>query len=240
MTFDEPTIHNLAAEMFWRMADEIGVFNVNKRVLETKGRCLLDHRFDSDLWREYPLPSLPDGEAGRVLEAVAVEAFDFTRDQQNMIGQVFLEDWQSGRSPSAANVDTQALARTPSFTCDQSIERLGRLCLRHPLPAIVFADREPAQGVIQVDDTATALGFDLPMFLTIAGCQRINDATVVLTGYFQIPVPDVATGNQWNHVIQNSSRAVSGVIISLPEGQFTFAYRWDAPPKRGWSWRRQS
>lgn len=92
MQFDQSTIHNLAAEMFWRMADECGVREVNKRVLATEGRCLLEHRFDSELWLEFPLKSLPDHEATRVLKAVALEAFNYTRDQKNMIGQVFLED----------------------------------------------------------------------------------------------------------------------------------------------------
>lgn len=106
MQFDKATIHNLAAEMFWRMADEIGVAEVNERVLATEGRCLHEHRFDNDLWREYPLSSLPDQEATRVLKAVSFEAFDFTRDQQNMVGQVYLEDRQTGRSPSATSIDT--------------------------------------------------------------------------------------------------------------------------------------
>lgn len=239
MQFDKATIHNLAAEMFWRMADDIGVGQTNERVLATEGRCLLEHPIDNDLWQEYPLASLPDEEASRVLKAVSFEAFDYTRAEQNMIGPVFLEDRQSGRSPSAAAIDTQPLAKTPTFTSNDPIERIGRLCLRHPLPAVVFADREPRGGIIQVDDTATALGFDLPMFLALTGCQPAPDETVILTGYFHIPVPDVATGDLWNHVIQNSTRAVSSVAIFRPEGQLVIDFDWDATAKRR-SWFHRS
>lgn len=240
MTFDKPTIHNLAAEMFWRFADEIGVGPANERVLATEGRCIIEHQYDGSLWRDYPLASLADEEARWVMQAVAFEAFDFTRAQQNMIGQIYLEDRETGRSPSAANLATHLIAKAPAITVNRQIERLGRLCLRHPLPALVFATREPVGGVIQIEDTATALGVDLPMFVTIAGSQRIDDTTVILTGYFHIPVPDAATGDRWNHIIQNSTRAVSGLTISQPEGQLDITYEWDVQSKKGWSWFRRS
>lgn len=239
MQFDKATIHNLAVEMFWRMAADIGVGQANERVLATEGRCLLEHPVDNDLWQQYPLASLADEEASRVLKAVAFEAVNFTRAEQNMIGPVFLEDRQTGRSSSAVAIDTHPLAKAPSFTSTEAIERTGRLCLRHPLPAVVFADRQPQSGIIQVDDTATALGFDLPMFLALTGCQPAPDDTVILTGYFHIPAPDIATGDLWNLVIQNSTRAVSGFTIFRPEGQLAIDFDWDAPAKRR-SWFRRS
>ncbi len=239
MQFDQATIHNLAAEMFWRMANECGVGEVNERVLATEGRCLLEHRFDNDLWREYPLASLPDHEATRILDAAAFEAFDFTRDQQNMIGQVYLEDRERGRSPSAASIDTQPLARVPTFSSNRAIERVGRLCLRHPLPAVVFAKSAPTAAVVQVNDTATALGFDLPMFLNVVGRQQFGDDTVILTGYFLIPVPDMATGDRWDHVIQNSHRSVQGNTLHTSDGEWVIRYEWSAP-KRAFSWLRRS
>lgn len=128
---------------------------------------------------------------------MSLEAFEFARGEQNMTGQVFLEDRQTGRSSSAANIDTQSLAKVLTITSNSPIERLGQLCLRHLLLAIVFADRKPQGGVIQADDTATALGFDRPMFLAIAGCQQAPDDTVILTGYSHIPAPDIATGDLW-------------------------------------------
>lgn len=236
MQFDQATIQNLAAEMFWRMADDIGVVEANQKVLATEGWCLHEHRFDNDLWLDYPIASLPREEAQRVLKATSREAFEVTRDQQNMIGAVYLEDRETGRSPSAKDIDTSVFARSPTFSSNTPVERIGRLCLRHPLPAIVFVDRMPDGGVIQVDDTSTALGFDLPIFLVLTGCQQVDATISILTGYFQIPVPDVATGNLWNHVIQNSTRSVEGVRISGPSGDVTISYQWESKPKTGWSW----
>lgn len=239
MQFDDATIQNLAAEMFWRMAEDVGVAETNERVISSEGWCLHKHRFDNQLWREYPLTSLSREEADRVLAAVAAEAYDVTRDEQNMIGPVYLEDRASGRSPSAASIDTAPLANVPTFTSDRPIERIGSLCLRHPLPAVVFADRMPTATVVQVDDTATALGFDLPLFLVVVGCQRADDTTLILTGYFQIPVPDVAIGDLWSHVIQNSTRTVEGTTLVGCEDGLAIRYQWDAGPKKGWSWFRR-
>ncbi len=235
MQFSNAMIQNLSAEMFWRMADDIGVAEANARILATEGRCLHEHRFGNDLWQEYPLASLPDEEATRVLKAVCHEAFTVTREQQNMIGAVYIEDRATGRSPSALHLDTQPFAKAPTVTSNKPIERIGVLCLRHPLPAVVFADRQPEAGVIQIADTVTALGFDLPMFLVLAGCQWVDDTTCILTGYVQLPVPDVATGDRWNHVIQNSTRSVSGVTVSGSDGELIISYQWDTPKKqRSW------
>lgn len=238
MQIDHAFIHNLAADMFWRMADACGVGEANRRVLATEGRCLLDHPYDDASWRDYPIRSLPDDTAARILDAVAAEALGYTHDQQNMIGQVYLEDRESGRSPTAAAIDTRPLASTPAVTLNRSIERLGRLCLRHPLPAVVFADRIPSGALIQVADTVTALGFDLPMFLNVAGSQWGDEQTAILTGYFLLPAPDVPTGDLWNHVVQNSHRSVEGTTLFAPDGDWIIRYTWPAAPKPKAWWRR--
>jgi len=134
---------------------------------------------------------------------------------------------------------TQPLATVPTFRCNRAIERVGRLCLRHPLPAVVFAEDAPIAAVIQVDDTVTALGFDLPIFLNVVGRQHFGADTVILTGYFFIPVPDVATGDRWNHVIQNSHRNVEGTTLQTSDGEWVIRYEWSAP-KRAFSWFRRS
>lgn len=226
MQFDPPTIHNLAAEMFWRMAEECGVGEIGERVLKTQGRCLLENRFDGDLWAEYPLASLPEEEVTRVLNAVALEAFTYARDEENMIGQVVLEDDRTGRSPSAANIDTRPLAAVPIVTSNRPIERLGRLCIRHPLPAVVFASRPPSGSLVRVEDTATALGFDMPMFLMPTGHQQVGDRAFLLVGYFFVPVPNVEAGDLWSHVIQNSTRNVQGVTLHGPDGECVIRYTW--------------
>lgn len=236
MQFDQAAIHNLAAEMFWRMADECGVQEVNERVLATEGRCLLEHRFDGDLWRDFPLASLPDDEATRVLKAVAFEAFDYTRAQKNMIGEVCLDDRQTGRSPSAVGIDTRQLAQVPTYSCSRPVERLGRLCLRHPLPAVVFADRAPTGSLVQVDDTVTALGFDIPVFLSLAGVQQVDDEAYLLVGYFLIPVVDVPTGDLWSHVIQNSTRNMEGMTFYGFEGDQVIRFAWPAKRSGLFSW----
>lgn len=136
------------------------------------------------------------------------------------------------RGPAAAEPSVDFVVVDVETAC-------SRVCLRHPLPAVVFADSVPTAAVIQVDDTATALGFDLPMFLNVAGRQQFGDDTVILTGYFFIPVPDVTTGDLWNHVIQNSHRNVQGNILQTSDGEWVIRYEWPAP-KSAFSWFRRS
>ena len=240
MLFDQAAVHNLAAEMFWRMAAECGVGEVTRRVLATEGKCLLEHRFDDDLWREFPFASLPGDGATRVLEAVALEAFDHARAERNMIGSVCLEDRATGRSPSARHVDAGPLRHVPTFTSSRRIERLGRLCLRQPLPAVVFADRAPNARMIQVEGTVTALGFNMPMFLGLTDVQQVDDDTFLLVGHFFIPVPDHGTGALWNHVIQNSMRNVGSTTLAVPNGDWVIRYAWPAEQKKPFAWWRRA
>ena len=110
------------------------------------------------------------------------------------------------RGPAAAEPSVDFVVVDVETAC-------SRVCLRHPLPAVVFADSVPTAAVIQVDDTATALGFDLPMFLNVAGRQQFGDDTVILTGYFFIPVPDVTTSP-----LSSSRRMIrtnaSGIVVA--------------------------
>lgn len=75
-------------------------------------------------------------------EAIAAEAETFTLNGENMKGIVYGEDAAGGRAPSAQDLETAHLKVLPkdlSYS-GQALETTGRLCLRHPLPAVVFTD----------------------------------------------------------------------------------------------------
>lgn len=180
MQFDRGSVHDLAADMFWRMAEDVGVQQVISLTLETRGRCLLEHRFDDSLWQVHGLTAMSREDGIQILDAA--EAHDFTCRGENMLGRIFLEDRDLGRSPSANSIDTRALNVIPHCDYSQPIERLGQLCLRHPLPAIVFADRRPTQSVIEVENTSTALGFHMPILLQLVGAQEIASDTAYWRG----------------------------------------------------------
>lgn len=223
MTFDKPMIHNLAAEMLWRTAETVGVPEANRLVLESEGAFLLEQDYAEDLWQAFPVRSLPDAEARAVLSAVAAEAYTYARDEENMQGSIYLEDRDAGRSPSAAGIDCAGLAIVPTCVYTSPAERLGRLCLRHPLPAVVFAPRAPYGPLIEVADTETALGFAMPMFLMVTGVHAIDAASVVLMGYFMIPAPSHQHGALWDRVIQNSQRVTEAMHFG---GDLKISFTW--------------
>lgn len=204
MTFDPSMIHNLAAEMFWRTAEAVGVPEANRLVLESEGAILMAQDYAEDLWQAFPVRSLPEAEARAVLNAVAAEAHACARDEENIQGSIYLEDRDTGRSPSAAAIDCAPLAIVPTCAYTSSVERLGRLCLRHPLPAVVFAPRAPHGTLIEVADTETALGFAMPMFLIVTGSHQI-DASL------------------WDRDIQNSQRVTEAIHFG---GDLEVTFTW--------------
>jgi hypothetical protein len=84
------------------------------------------------------------------------------------------------------------------------LEMIGRLCLRHPLPAVVFSRVHPGTQVIEVANTRDALGFQMPMFLATIHARQIGPRLFVLMVKFHIPAPVDVIADRWGRVIQNS------------------------------------
>ena len=217
-TLNPQIVHDAAACLFWALAEKRGVAATNNDVIESNGWCLLNQSFAQGVLSQYNLAAIPATGQQEFKKAIASEAYKFASNEENMNGIIYAEDAQLGRSPSAANVNTNSLKAIPKLNYAEGIiEKVGSLCLRHPLPAVVFSPTCPSGNIIEVADTNAALGYHLPMLLTGFDCQQISDEQYVLTGIFQIPVPDTSCGGLWNKAIQNSSRFVSEIKLIGPD-----------------------
>lgn len=227
-TFNPQIVHDAAAFLFWSLAEVKGVTATNDAVVETSGKCLLKQPFTWKILGNYKVDQLPAADQHAFCSAVAQEANDFASRQQNMQGVIYSEDAENGRSPSAEEVDTSNLAVLPSNVkiTGPSIERIGQLCIRHPLPAVVFSETPPMREVIEVADTSVALGFNLPLFLTNIDTQQLGPNIFVSTGIFQIPAPNNAQGDLWDSSIQNSCRFIDAIQFHWPSGITTVDVQW--------------
>jgi hypothetical protein len=206
-TLNPQLVHETAAYLFWMFAEQVGVADANIAVIDTAGQCLLMQPFTVSVLVQHSYEKLSQEDQQRFMNAIACEAEKLAVKETNMNGIVYAEDAQSGRSPSAMSIDTKVLKAIPSrIVTNFEVAKTGCLCLRHPLPAVVFSDHQPRKSFIEVADTSTALGFHLPMFLSTVGCQKISNSLVVLLGIFYIPVPDESRGYLWNSAILNSTR----------------------------------
>jgi hypothetical protein len=208
------TVHDTAAYLFWMLAEQVGIADANQAVRDTTGECLFTQPFTISVLEQQGFANLPQEVRQKFINAVACEAEEYALKETNLNGVVYAEDGQSGRSPSAHHIDTKTLKAIPrKVAANRKLGKTGRLCLRHPLPAVVFSDSQPPNSIIEVSNTIEALGFQLPMFLSINGCQQISNALVVLFGVFFIPAPDEHSGKLWNSAIQNSTRFFSELDV---------------------------
>lgn len=208
-------VHDAAANLFWSLAAKIGVAEANEKVIESRGRCLLEHSFSQEILATVGMQDVL-GEARTLAEnAILEEAEHHAIAEENMQGLIFAEDAAAGRSPSASSVNTAPLNWTPMKVTRSGapIQRMGSLCLRHPLPAVVFTHAVPSGPVLEVDSTCNALGFHLPMFLSNLAVMPIDENLFVCTGVLAIPVPDLEQGKLWNQAILNSMRFVRGIKL---------------------------
>lgn len=233
VTVNDMVVEDAAAYLFWTLAENTGVSDAINLVLETNGQCLLTQVFSNQILNEYALDKLDIKARQAFLNAVVEKAFELTVEERNLLGTTYAEDAQTCRSPSASQVDALKVKAIPIEVMRSiPIEKIGRLCLRHPLPAVVFSNTKPCnENIIEIEDTVSALGFQLPMFLDKHfQCQKINDDLFVLTGIFSIPVPNAAYSKAWNHVIQNSTRFFNQSSLVAKDWQLDIEVGWPTVP----------
>ena len=227
-TFNPQIVHDAAAFLFWSLAESIGVTATNDTIMETSGKCLLRQPFTWKVLGNYKIDQLPAADQHAFCCAVTAEAVDFASRQLNMQGVIYAEDAENGRSPSAVNTDTSILAVSPHQVIANGpvIEKIGRLCIRHPLPAVVFSESPPVNRLIEIAETTAALGFHHPIFLSDFETQQLGPNIFVSGGIFHIPVPNTAHGDLWDSVIQNSIRFVDSIKFHWPSGITSVEVQW--------------
>ncbi|PPC84643.1 MAG: hypothetical protein CTY38_00935 [Methylotenera sp.] len=221
-------VHDAAAHLFWVLAEPIGIDEATNAVISSNGHCLNEQDFTGKVLGQYGFEKLTVIAQQQFSNAIAAEAYRFAVKGQNMDGIIYGDDAQGCRSPSALNLQTMHLKSIPKrvVVSDSKIVKIGRLCIRHPLPAVVFSDSYPSDNFFEVSDTFDALGFHLPMFITNATTTQLADGLFVSTGVLQIPVPNPRAGDEWGSVIQNSSRFISSIEFYGKNGSSTVSVEW--------------
>jgi hypothetical protein len=231
MTEDELNlqISDAAAMLFWSSVADFGFDRTVAEVTSTNGRWLMGHPRAREILGAYRFSELSDDQMIRAFDSIGDFASDLTRREENLQGVIYAEDAATGRSPAAVEIDVSGLcANPPLVRGNEGIEQIGELCLRYPLPAVLFADKRPRSNFIQVASTARALGVEYPMFLMRTGETEMPGGLVAITGIFQIPVPDEETGDEWAGVIQNATRITGAIGVRMPGGrlcQIDFGWR---------------
>lgn len=227
-SFNPHLIHDAAAHLFWTLAAGVGVAAASDEVIETDGTCLLAKPFSAAVLAPYGVAELSRDQLMSLFGSIAGEAQGFASRGENMQGIVYADDAENGRSPSAAALDTSILKVIPrDLGCTgAALEKIGKLCLRHPLPAVVFSERRPSASLIEVADTTTALGFHLPIFLSNISTQQLSGNVFASSGVFHIPVPHPEAGERWSGAIQNSSRFIDCVVFTSKAGETRIQVSW--------------
>ena len=221
-------VHDAAAYLFWMLVKEVGVSEATHLVVTSHGLCLLQQPFTSQILQLHGTwDSLSPSEQRNFCEAVAAEALEYRSKEAALTGIVYEEDLNVGRSPDALNVSTAHLCILPrNVQKSGKIDKVGILCLRYPLPAVLFSRCMITDEVIEVSDTITALGFHIPMFMLVSTCQQIDSGWCVAQGYFQIPVPTLHQGALWDAVIPNSSRWIQSFQVRGTQANFCIDVEW--------------
>ncbi len=220
---NERAVHDLAAYLFWSLSEKTGFSAAADEVLDTDGVCLFDNDYSEKIITIHGLHDhrVSSEERLTVMRLAANLVIGSIHREENLNGIIYSEDDANGRSPSAINIPTKGLAAHPKkvMVSGSPLPRIGRLCIRHPLPAVVFSEARPPFTVFEVADTRRALGFQMLMYFSVDGITQIDQTLYVSTGQFHIPVPSADQGDKWNRVIQNAYKFVRATDFWIDEGR---------------------
>lgn len=212
MAISRTRVSDLAAELFWRLAERDRYNPATSDVDLSRGRVLFEQPWSGPVMDAV---LRPDDDRAAYAKAVAEEALRAIREERNLNGIVYANELAGGRAPTVGRLNVEGVRFAPSAVdVNGPVRKAGRLYLRHPLPACLLVKGPVATGeVLQVADTELALGFALPMWLMVCEVAAVAADLAVAHGIFSIPVPSTAVSRRWDHLIGNSNRFVTGVNI---------------------------
>lgn len=229
MTPQESYFQDFAAYLFWNVATDVGVaaaveqFDSNDEDWTRK-----THLIETTLEQAGPV-RLGAGDINLLVSNAVKEIRRYNARGVNIAGVIYSDDRAEMRSPSTMDLVIPTLqaprvsAKSPQSM--SAIQKAGELCLRHPLPAVVFTTAAPdkGKGVFQVADTTRALGYPYTLFLTGIGVHPLPDGTFALTGMFIVPIQDDRASAAIRACIPNCMLVRGGFTA----GDHTFDFDWD-------------
>lgn len=222
--FHPQLLEDAAAWLFWTQVSCDGFEHTLEKVLQTQGQSVLNCSESKAIFSLYPLEDMPATEFTFLCNAIAAHAYQRAVSEENLVGMVYSEDRFTGRSPSAAHISTSHL-NLPLTVIGDTVPEYGSLCLRFPLPAVVFGEGSPPEGFFRLADTAT-LGFDMPIWIDPHTVNPIKDDLWLLTGIFYIPENLELTKQPWSKIIPNTICATSGITFKTHSQTVNFEFIW--------------
>ncbi|MBN0172581.1 hypothetical protein JTL52_18085 [Pseudomonas aeruginosa] len=220
-------IHEIAAQLFWKLADDAGFNPASKMVLSTEGEALFDQAATNRIVGRCLRAELNNEDAKLLFDRVREECCSLLMREENPQGILYHEDAQACISPEAKYINAKPLDVAPSsLQIEGAYEEMGALCIRHPLPAVVFATRPNSKPLIKVADTRRALGFSYPIFMVSPSVRDMGNGLYALTGIMRIPVVNEDIGDGWDKVILNSTRFVAGFKCYTGLGKVSVGVDW--------------
>lgn len=220
-------IYNIASLLYWKFVERVGQTQAKHQVLLTGGQCLFSQAFSDEILTEEKLNLIPNPLRDQIYQKIKGEVVASLEAGKPLNGIIFSEDANTGRAPSAAAINTHKLNYLPKNTnVEGDIDVIGELCLRHPLPAIVFSELKPAKTFIQLKSTAKALGFNIPMFMQLQAMNQCAGNLYCFSGTLYVPVPSENYAKLWREAIPNAITVFTGISMGAGQSKIHIEFGW--------------
>ncbi|KXS55411.1 MAG: hypothetical protein AWU57_190 [Marinobacter sp. T13-3] len=225
MTTISPQItYHIASILFWIAARESGYTKTLAQII-TEPEMVVKTRYIKELFSRMPCTNdWPTETRVEVISAAMHYIKIAAKAGDRFLGTPRSDDYGHGRSEEARHEATAHLRHTIR-TCkaidpEAPMPRAGELCLRTPLPAMIFTTKDLGGEAFVITNTEKALGFHWPIIATAySGHRTDNGVLMIMDPELHIPVPSQTVGAQWSRIIPNAVPFIDQVSIPAPAGQ---------------------
>lgn len=164
--FDIDVVHEIAAEIFWRMAAGAGIGEATHLVLSTGGEVLFQQvgsvRVVNKTVSKLRANSGDGWDFQDLISRVKSECVALLGCGEPPLGEISSADALKFIGSGAQFVNPRSLDIQPSKVVVRGdFDELGSLCIRHPLPAVCFATRPSRKSIVKIAETKRALAFNI-------------------------------------------------------------------------------
>lgn len=223
--FDPAFIHDTCSRVFWkRVASGASISDLRDQISDDHGRSLVTWALDSknvDLWGAMSRVAESGGDREGVrafLEAVASEAEAEVARDGNFVGQIFVDELNSGISDETPRDAIASLHTELRSLQVAEIPTMGRLCIRYPLPAVVHVLHEPTK-VLLVEDTSILSGRRRHIAMFVDGIAKLPTGLgYAAHGVMYIFMTADSEEAAWRRLVPNAQYFAPGAELTVYSG----------------------
>lgn len=195
----------IAAHLFWNLVSEQGLPKTRDMLKSPRAYMKVFKGRAPAIITALTGGTMGKGEVRSYVADVVnqIKSYLDSEGKESLDGAIHIPEDSARFGDIANHIDYSTLPELASMCENGKFEKVGKLILRMPLPALVVVDKLPETPIIRVADVESALGYDADIYFTLVGYHKEEDGRIILSGVANIPLKDKQDLGIWRKIMPN-------------------------------------